>query len=241
MWNNSSQSRVTDPSFALPMKRRVLFEYFEDVQIANTILSILIGILALALLIESIVLILIFRRPPSILAEDSGYVMWRTTEVFRLKPDMIKSYLETIGAKMLTIQPGAYHLDSLVHHVYPHVIQVLQLKVGENESRIQRKVRQLWTFLEAKRYQDPTPAYQPYRCFIVRAEKSFYEETINDSGNPETRATSSIVYYLFYLELLRPTPENPWGLKVWGFREIETELESKKIWESSSGLGEELK
>lgn len=241
MWNNASQSRVTDRSFSLPAKRRVVFEYFEDVQIANTLLSVLVGILALALLVESTVLALIFRRPPYILAEDSGYVMWRTTEVFRLRPDMVKSFLETMGSKMLTIQPGAYNLDSLVHHVYPHVIQALQQKVGENESRIQRKVRQLWTFLEARAYSDPTPAYHSYRCFIVRAEKSFYEEQLNDSGNPETRATSSIVYYLFYLEQCRPTPENPWGLKIWGFRELDSELESKKIWDGSAGLGEEFK
>lgn len=241
MWNFQSHTRVTDPSFLLPAKRRVLFEYFEDVQIANTFLSILVGILVLTLFVESIVLVLIFRRPPYILAEDSGYVMWRTTVVFRLRPEMVKSFLEMAGSKMLTIQPGAYNLDSLAHHVYPHVIQALQQKVGQNESRIQRKVRQIWTFLEAKRYLDPTPAYQNYRCFSIRAEKAFYEEQMNDSGNPETRATSSIVYYLFYLDQIRPTPENPWGLKIWGFREIDSELECKKIWESSIPLGEELK
>ncbi|MES2307577.1 MAG: hypothetical protein V4507_01845 [Verrucomicrobiota bacterium] len=232
---------VTDGGFTLPAKRRVIFEYFEDVQIANTLLSVLVGILGLALLMESVVLIVIFKRPPYILAEESGYLMWRTTEVFQLRPDMVKSFLETTGSKMLTIQPGAYNLNSLAHQVYPHVIQALQQKVGQNESRIQRKVRQIWTFLEAKQYADPTPAYQSYRCFIVRAEKAFYEEQINDSGNPETRATSSIVHYLFYVEQIRPTLENPWGLKIWGFRELDSEQEAKKIWEASTSIGEGAK
>jgi hypothetical protein len=241
MWNTAFKPQSTDPKFSLPAKRRVIFEYFEDVQIANTLLSILVGILGLALLMESVVLVVIFKRPPYILAEESGYVMWRTTDVFRLRPDMVKSFLETLGSKMLTIQPGAYNLSSLAHHVYPHVIQALQQKVGQNESRIQRKVRQLWTFLEARRYADPTPAYKPYLCFIVRAEKAFYEEQINDAGNPETRAASSIVHYLFYVEQIRPTPENPWGLKIWGFRELDSEPESQKIWEASTPLGEEPK
>jgi len=241
MWNTNFKPRTTDPSFSLPAKRRVIFEYFEDVQIANTLLSILVGLLGLALLMESVVLVVIFKRPPYILAEESGYVMWRTTEVFRLRPDMVKSFLETTGSKMLTIQPGAYNLNSLAHQVYPHVIQALQQKVGQNESRIQRKVRQIWTFLEAKEYADPTPAYQAYRCFIVRAEKAFYEEQMNDAGNPETRATSSIVHYLFYVEQIRPMPENPWGLKIWGFRELDSEQESKKIWEASTPIGEKTK
>lgn len=239
MWNFSIQPKVNDPSFPLPAKRRVVFEYFEDVQMANTWLSILVGILGVALLIESIVLVIIFKRPPYILTQDQGYVMWQTTEVFQLREDMVKSFIETTGSKLLTIQPGAYNLDSLAAQAYPHVIQALQQKVGQNESRIQRKVRQLWSFLEARRYADPHTAYKGYRCFSVRAEKAFYEEHLNDQGNPETRASSSIVHYLFYLEQIRPIPENPWGLKIWGFREIDSETEARQIWEASTPLTQE--
>lgn len=240
-WKRTPEPQTMDPHFQLPTKRRVVFEYFEDVQIANTLLSILVGVLGIALLAQSAVLWVIFKRPPYILTQDQGYVMWQTTEVFRLKSDMIKSFIETVGSKLLTIQPGSYRLETLAHQVHPHVIQALQQKVGQNESRIQRKVRQLWNFLEARHYQDPTPAYQSYQCFSVRAEKAFYEEVSGEQGNPETRAHSTIVYYLFYLEQVRPTPENPWGLKVWGFRELESEIEAKKIWDASVEIGMEKK
>lgn len=202
------------PETAMPAsKRRHVWEMYADVRVVNKYLLVYSGLTSLALAVMGSVIFSIYTRPPYILTQDQGYLMWRTTEVFRLKPDMISSYLWMVLSKMYTKVPGSYDLSSVMGLVAPAIIDAFSGKSsGTERQRIDQ--REYFDILEIRRI--PKSRFPKFISFIAKANMSTSRETRDNAGNVVTETTADTDYVIVWLEQVSPTPENPWGLVLVG-------------------------
>jgi hypothetical protein len=228
MFGNTKQQAV-DPDYSLPTKRRVIWEHGQDLATflaASVVMNIFLAITAIVM---AAVLIMIFNKPPVVLAEDQGYVYYRSTEVFKLRTNIIRTFLDVTTGKLLNINPGGYDISGLESFVSPKIIEAFA-KTGreEAESRARTNKRQLWYIRDLRRYNDPK--LKSYICVAIRGEKVNYEEVMSSNGQKDLKTTSYVSLILAYLEQVRPTPNNPWGLVLAGFYEEQDPEKAKALW-----------
>lgn len=218
----------TDSNIRLPRSRRLVWEHVEDVRVANTWLIIIVLVLGFVSLAETMVLLNIFQKPPVVLQEDAGYVMWRTTDVYQLREDIVRTYLTTTLGTLLDINPGAYdvsQLDSLVG--VPILKKYGAMAQGSGETRLKQNQRQIFSIYDVRRV--PKTDYPNLITFAVRGEKVTYAETKDEAGNVRVTPDNYIALYLVYLQQVQPRPKNPWGLFMAGIKEV-PQNEAEHIW-----------
>lgn len=215
-------------------KRRHVWEMYADVRVVNKYLLVYSGLTSLALAIMGAVIFSIFTRPPYILTQDQGYVMWRTTEIFRLKPDMISSYLWMVLSKMYTKVPGSYDLSSIMGLVSPNIIDAFSGKSSGTERQILDQ-REYFDILEIRRVTNSR--FPKFLSFISKANMSVSRETRDGAGNVVTETKADTDYVLVWLEQTPPTPENPWGLVLVGLEYLKGK-DGEAIWNESVSLKE---
>jgi hypothetical protein len=221
----------TDSHTRLPRSRRLLWEHAEDVRVANTWLTMIAVVLALANVIQTCVLLSIFKRPPAILQEDAGFVMWRTADVYRLRSDIIKTYIGTTLGALLEVHPGAYDLTKLDGLVDVSILKKYSDDAQSNgENRLEKSTRRLFAVYEMRRWVNPS--YPQYIAIAVRGEKVIYEEFRDDLGNVRVTPKNTLTLYVVYLKQQTPTPRNPWGIMMVGIQEMKQQ-DQEKTWADS--------
>jgi len=220
--------RVTDPDPRLPERRRVVWEHFGDTRILNTWL-LLISTLAIgACLVLGTLVFTLSTRPPSVLADDQGYVMWRTSEVFRLGEDNVRMFHELVLGKLLNSNPSSYDISSLAPLAHPVIIEKFSgAGAGQSDARLRSDKRQVYTLYEIRRTSDPR--YPQYLAFVTRGETTVYEERRDQAGNVRVYPQSEISIWVTFIETTRPVPQNPWGFRLVGV-ERRTGARGEKTW-----------
>lgn len=236
--NYLKKGRGVDPQVEPASKRRHVWEMFGDVRVMNRYLLIYSGLSSVAAALMSVVVFSIYTRPPYILTQDEGFVMWRTTEVFKVKPDMISSYLWLVMGKIFNIAPGAYDLTSISKMVAPVIMDAYGGKVGQVVSdRMAKDRRQFFDILEIRKV--PKSEYPEFLSFMIKANVSNMAETRDQAGNVVTTTTADTFYYTVWVEQVRPTPDNPWGLVLVGVGKVLKGKEGEAAWNASVPFAED--
>jgi len=227
--NYLKKGRSVEPLGEPASKRRHVWEMFADVRVMNNYLLVFSGLSSVAAALMAIVVFTVYTRPPYILTEDEGYVMWRTTETFQVRPDMVSSYLWLVMGKIFNVSPGAYDLTSISKMVAPLILDTYSGKVGQEAGeRINRDRRQFFDILEIRKV--PKSEYPDYLSYIIKANVSNMTETRDQAGNVVTTTAADTFYYTVWLDQVRPTPENPWGLVLVGVGAVLKGKEGEVAW-----------
>jgi len=221
-----------DPIVVVPKRRRTLWEHGADLKFANVFL------LLSNLILGSVALFAILgweqeaRKPKPVLQEDAGFVMYRTTEAYRLRKDIVSTFCQEILRKLLSIHPGYYDNQTLAHCVSATVLQrYSQIAAEGGTERLTTNQRQIFEPYETRRWYDPK--YPNLIAAATRGEISVYRETPDTSGNIIVKPENSIRVVVCLLNQKQPTPENPYGLVVVGIYHFRDE-EAKKVWSDTS-------
>ena len=234
--NYLKKGREVDPTGIEPAsKRRHVWEMFADVRVMNNYLLVFSGLSSVAAALMAIVVFTIYTRPPYILTEDEGYVLWRTTETFQVRPDMVSSFLWLVMGKIFNVTPGAYDLTSISKMVAPVIIDAYSGKVAqEYGERINRDRRQFFDILEIRKV--VKSEYPEYLSYIVKANVSSMSEGRDQAGNVVTTTAADTFYYTVWLAQDRPTPDNPWGLVLVGVGAVLKGKDGDAAWAQSVPL-----
>lgn len=235
--NYLKKGRGVEPAGEPASKRRHVWEMFGDVRVMNNYLLVYSGLSSVAAALMSIVVFSIYTRPPYILTDDEGYVMWRTTEVFQTRPDMVSTYLGMVMGKIFNIAPGAYDLTSISKMVAPVIMDAYSGKVGQVVSdRMSKDRRQFFDILEIRRV--PNSEYPEFLSFMVKANVANMAETRDQAGNVITTTSADTFYYTVWIDQVRPTPDNPWGLVLVGVGKVLKGKEGETSWNEAVPLVE---
>jgi hypothetical protein len=223
----------------LTRRRRAIWEYGGDLLRVNWWLSVLLLICIAANLVQSLVLVSIYSRPPYILTEDEGYVMYRTTARFRLSEANVQNYTNVVTSTLLDQNPGAYDLSPLLTMVTPRILDKYRMDAQNSElSRKATGERVYWNLYGIKRIFEPK-----YPQFIILAVQGeiVHLTASTDAANPSapSRPISNTVLLKIYLQTVRPTPDNPFGLFLEGISNIPPES-AGLVWDSAKPLDETL-
>jgi len=229
MMFGNARKQAADPSYQLPAKRRVIWEHGQDLAVFLSV-SILVNILmALSLFVLCIVLIVIYDRPPYILAQDQGYVYWRTTEADQLRYDLVRTFCDVTTTTLYTINPGGYDLTPIVNMTSAKVIDAFQKHAAENgELTVNENHRRLWRIKEVKI--DKNPPISGFITIACRGEMLDYQLTTTITGQQDAKVVSRETLLRCYLSVVPPTPINPWGLVLEGVQRYDSPDEIKDIW-----------
>lgn len=237
MFGNARKQPV-DPSYTLPAGRRVIWEHGQDLAVYLSISLALNVLFALAVLIMSMVLIGIYSKPPNVLTYDQGYVFYRGTDVYKLRTDMIATYLNVTTGTLLTINPGGYDVSKLDGLVASRISAMFANKFKQEQDAIlATNRRELWRIQKIKRYYDPN--LPNYIQIAIMGEKVKYEDIRTNSGLTDLKTTNLRTLYIVYLAQVTPTAQNPWGLFLDGIQEISPNPDPDKpkaIWDKCVDL-----
>jgi hypothetical protein len=227
----NARKQPADPSYNMPANRRVIWEHGQDMAVflsTSVLLNIVFG---LAVIIMAGVLVAIYSRPPYILTQDQGYVYYRSTEAFKMRSDMIRTFLDVVTTRLLDVNPGGYDISGIEHLVHPRVIEAFEKSEKEQaDERIKLNKRQLWTIREMRRYYDPKRPQ--YLAIAVKGDKTTYEDIVTATGQRDVKTASATTFLMAYLDQVRPSSENPWGLVLIGFYEESDPTKIDNIWNS---------
>jgi len=216
-----------DPDFPLPKRRAAIFE--TDQRGTNTVLVCALILVSFVALIAIIGWHGADTRPVAVIQEDAGFVMYRTTEAYRLRKDIVRTFLECTLQKLLTINPGYYDYASLRTLVGNAVLtKFSELAKQGGSERLRTNQRQTFTIFDCKRTMDPN--YPDYIAVLVRGEFAITEEKTDSAGNTILVPKDEIRLYQCYLKQQRPSPENPFGLVLIGLGPKKTE-EAEGLWQ----------
>ncbi|MFH1066317.1 MAG: hypothetical protein V1746_00195 [bacterium] len=223
------RKQPADPAFNLPARRRVIWEHAQDLLIflyTSVIFNVLFFV---ATFIMAVIIYVIFTRPPFMVKEDQGYVYYRDREAYKLRTDMIRSFLQVTTGGLLTFNPGGYDISGLEYTVGPRVLDAFGKAAREQaKTRTEANRRQLWTIREIRRYDDPR--LTNYLGVAIKGEKTQYEEVVDENGLRIPKASSGTLVGIAYLEQVLPSPENPWGLRLIGYTEVTNTSQASLIW-----------
>jgi hypothetical protein len=192
-------------------------------------------IFALAIAVLGLVLFFIVKKPPYILAEDKGYIQWNTTEIYKLRTDLIHTYLRTTMGTLLTSQSGNYDLTGIGFLVKPLIVDKYSQMAKETaDVRLRTGQRQLFSILDVRRYYDPQ--LPQYLVIAVRGEKATYGGDEKDTTMGVAKVQSNNILYMVYLEQVLPTPDNPWGLYMVGIKEVDNPKQAADLWQQCVDL-----
>jgi hypothetical protein len=208
---------------------------YGDVRVVNRYLLIYGGLVTVTMAMMAVVIFAIYTRPPYILTQDQGFIMWRTTEVFRLKPDMVSSYLWLVLSKMYNKVPGSYDLTPIVGLVAPNIIDTLSGRAGGGD-RLNANERQYFDILETRRI--PESRFPQFISFIIKGNKSISREIKDSAGNVVTETKAETDYVVVWIDQTYPSPENPWGLVLVGLEYLKGK-DGEKEWMTAIPLKDE--
>ena len=198
-----------------PAGRRLMWESWADIRAVNTYLLVYAICTSIAVALLSVVLVTIFTRPPFILSQDEGVVMWRSTEAFRLRSDMVRQFLGTTLGTIFNVTPSNYDLTPITSYVDPRLMDMLTGKGRETQSsRLSNNERKTFNILETKRM--ASSRFPKLIATISRADETITSDSRDQAGNVITSSKSSIVFVVTYMEQIVPTPSDPFGLYVMG-------------------------
>ncbi len=233
--------KLADEEFTLPKRRRTLFEHGEDLARMNFYLLIIASLALILSVVLGIAIYSIYSRPPYILSEDEGYVMYRSTTVYRLDERRIKTYLTVVLTKLFNKNPGIYDLSEITPLVSKDIINFYSQDAERSAAqRLRENERTLFQIYELRRYLDPENP--KFIVAVVRGNAASFRESKSEIVDPtglaggqplvSTRVTDQVVTYVVYLQQVTPSPLNPWGLWTVSIR-IPTADAAEKIWSKS--------
>jgi hypothetical protein len=169
------------------------------------------------------------------LQDEMGYVSYRTTEVYRLRKDIIKTFCRELLGTLLTVTPGRYDNSVLSNRVDPKVLQVFSQSAYEaGEQRLTANDRQHFILYDVRRFAQTE--YPNLIAIACRGERQVYREQGDVSGKFATHLNTDLMALVLYLQQQTPTPENPWGLLVVGVKLPQYAKQSEAIWEQTTEL-----
>jgi hypothetical protein len=230
-----SPPETIDVTLRLPTRRPLIWEQAADLQKVLTLFVVIIICLTILCMFLVHSVIKLSQREPAVLQEDLGYVIYRTTEVYKLRKDIIMAFSRELLDTLLTVTPGRYNNLVLKNRVDLKVLDVFSKAAYEaGEQRLTANDRQNFELYDVKRYIDN--AYPDLIAIACRGEKQVYREQSDAAGNVRPRLKTDLMAVVLYLQQRVPTPENPWGLFVVGVKLPEVTKQSEAIWEQTTDL-----
>lgn len=189
-------------------------------------------ILGIAVMVLAAGLVAFALRPPIVLDQNSGYLMWRTTSKFVQSPDNVRAFFsETLGA-ILTVIPGDYRLARISDRVSKNVYELFRKdETFFTEQAIVGR-RRVYRLNDARRFDDPK--FPQFLVFAVKGEVAAFEMSSSFAAPGFTYDAKEYVHVV-YCSLRMPQPNNPYGLFVEG---ISTKVgaEAQGVWERAFPL-----
>lgn len=229
------RKQPADPSFNLPARRRVIWEHAQDLSVFLRVSVIFNILFFLTLVIVGVVLYTIAQRPPFVVDQDQGYVYYRDKEAYKLRTELLRSFLKVTTESLLTYNPGDYGISGVEHLVYPEIVSTFT-EAARKQADIRTKFnrRQIWIIREIRQYKDPK--LPKFIAIPIRGEKVTYEEVTTADGLKTIKTSSEPTLLMTYLQQKVPSPENPWGLYLRGISEIAEKDKAKLYWDMSTPI-----
>ncbi|QSR88899.1 hypothetical protein [Methylacidiphilum caldifontis] len=216
----------------LPTFLRTVWEWKEDIAVVNSWLLLLCFFQSLVLIFLACTLYYKIHEPTRMIVDLPGYVIWPKTEMFKLREDMIFSFLHQIGKALYEVSPGSYTLSTVADRVSPRVVAAFKevyIPLAMNAASGERIV---WNLREVRRYH--SPKLPKYLIVAAKCDRARYRIL---NGMPDV--TSESVVNLFYISEGRNTPLNPLGLILEGVEEYQG-VEAEKIWSYTIPIGDSV-
>ena len=224
-----------DDTLRLPTRRPIIWEQAADLQKVLTLFLAIIFVLTICCMFLVHCVVKLSEREPAVLQEDLGYVSYRTTEVYRLRKDIITTFSRELLDTLLTVTPGHYNNLGLKNRVDLKVLDVFSKAAYEaGEQRLTANDRQNYELYDVKRYVDNE--YPDLIAIACRGEKQVYREQTDPAGSTRPRLNTELMALVLYLQQRVPTPENPWGLFVVGVKLPDYQKQSEAIWQQTTEL-----
>ena len=224
-----------DDTLRLPTRRPIIWEQAADLQKVLTLFLAIIFVLTICCMFLVHCVVKLSEREPAVLQEDLGYVSYRTTEVYRLRKDIIMTFSRELLDTLLTVTPGHYNNLGLKNRVDLKVLDVFSKAAYEaGEQRLTANDRQNYELYDVKRYLDNE--YPDLIAIACRGEKQVYREQTDPAGSTRPRLNTELMALVLYLQQRVPTPENPWGLFVVGVKLPDYQKQSEAIWQQTTEL-----
>jgi len=224
-----------DDTLRLPTRRPIIWEQAADLQKVLTLFLAIIIVLTICCMFLIHCVVKLSEREPAVLQEDLGYVSYRTTEVYRLRKDIIMTFSRELLDTLLTVSPGHYNNLGLKNRVDLKVLDVFSKAAYEaGEQRLTANDRQNYELYDVKRYVDNE--YPDLIAIACRGEKQVYREQTDPAGSTRPHLNTELMALVLYLQQRVPTPENPWGLFVVGVKLPDYQKQSEAIWQQTTEL-----
>jgi hypothetical protein len=224
-----------DDTLRLPTRRPIIWEQAADLQKVMTLFLAIIIVLTIFCMFLVHCVVKLSEREPAVLQEDLGYVSYRTTEVYRLRKDIIMTFSRELLDTLLTVTPGHYNNLGLKNRVDLKVLDVFSKAAYEaGVQRLTANDRQNYELYDVKRYVDNE--YPDLIAIACRGEKQVYREQTDPAGSTRPHLNTELMALVLYLQQRVPTPENPWGLFVVGVKLPDYQKESEAIWQQTTEL-----
>lgn len=222
-----------------PSGRRWLWESNEATVTICKFLIIVVFVLLGLLGFSTVTIFRIYNQPMPVLSDELGYVRYHTTDAYRLTGARIRAFLESTLVRMLSVSPGFYDISDLDVMVHSSIVEGFSgLNSERSDLRIKDDIRQLFTIYEIKRYYNPS--YPKLLNYVVRGERTVYQRQRNSNNDVAVVPNSEIVYWAVYLDKVRPSPDNPYGLMMVGASLFNRET-ADAIWPQAVALEDSLK
>lgn len=220
----------------LPKRRRLGFEAYEDViRALKWSAAFNAGLLVLCFAL-CFVLFQIYRTPPFVLTGDRGEVVFKTTEAFKISQENLFSYCRETMGTLYDTSPGYYNISPLVGKVSPRIIEAFTgqdlLRKGMDE-RIDKDVRRIYRLMELRRFDSGEASKY---ALMARGEMTVYKRVEGRDGTQTVIPESNIVFHILYVDGVRPSFFNPYGLFMVGIRPISDKIEINRYWPSGTQL-----
>jgi hypothetical protein len=224
-----------DDTLRLPTRRPIIWEQAADLQKVLTLFLAIIIVLTICCMFLVHCVVKLSEREPAVLQEDLGYVSYRTTEVYRLRKDIIMTFSRELLDTLLTVSPGHYNNLGLRNRVDLKVLEVFSKAAYEaGDQRLTANDRQNYELYDVKRYVDNE--YPDLIAIACRGEKQVYREQTDPAGSTRPHLNTELMALVLYLQQRVPTPENPWGLFVVGVKLPDYQKQSEAIWQQTTEL-----
>ena len=224
-----------DDTLRLPTRRPIIWEQAADLQKVMTLFLAIIIVLTICCMFLVHCVVKLSEREPAVLQEDLGYVSYRTTEVYRLRKDIIMTFSRELLDTLLTVTPGHYNNLGLKNRVDLKVLDVFSKAAYETgEQRLTANDRQNYELYDVKRYVDNE--YPDLIAIACRGEKQVYREQTDPAGSTRPHLNTELMALVLYLQQRVPTTENPWGLFVVGVKLPDYQKQSEAIWQQTTEL-----
>ena len=164
-------------------------------------------------------------RPPIVLDQNAGYLMVRTTDIFRLSNDNVSAWTDLVLTSLYTSEPGNPSLLRVSRYVSKKVLAIFQKP--DEAMLIQSNERRTFTYQEVRAYSYPKYD-KKYLMLAVRGELNTYKIDATALRQFTVETVSQV--NILYVRRTIPNPQNPFGM-VLEYIDTKTGTEADKIWD----------